>query len=92
MAYSYTKKNWLPRVRQYPDRFKLKDTSTGAVVATYDLERVEGTVSQVGTPMSPTNLNSHEDAMEFAVNAANLITNATNAIHRIRIVRSLGGL
>lgn len=92
MSYAYVKKTWLPRVREYPDRFKLKDTTTGAVVATYDFERDEGTVSQDGTPMSPANMNSHEDAIEFAVDAANLITTATDQINKLGKVMALGGL
>jgi hypothetical protein len=63
----YVKKNWLNRIRQYANRFNLKDPVTGATVATYDMERVEGTVSQVGTPLSPGNMNDHEDAIYDAV-------------------------
>ncbi len=56
---NYVKTNWLERVRQYANRFTLTNVSG----TTYDLSRVEGTVSQAGTPLSIANLNKIEDRL-----------------------------
>jgi hypothetical protein len=42
----------IDRVVQYPNRFKLTDVSTGAVLGTFDLDAVTGAVSVVGTKIN----------------------------------------
>jgi hypothetical protein len=89
VSYTYIKKDWKARIRQYAHRVILTPTGT---TNEYDLVRIEGSITQSGTPLSPINLNSHEDAIEFAVDAANLITDATNLIKRELSIKSLGGI
>lgn len=55
------------RIVQYPKRFKMKDTTTGSVIATYDLEADVGTVTEVGTFINKTYLQSIEDNLGQAI-------------------------
>jgi hypothetical protein len=62
---AYSKTTWAKRVRQYLQRFTL--TATGNPNE-YDISRVEGTISVVGTPFSITNMQKIEDAIEDIIN------------------------
>jgi hypothetical protein len=61
---AYNKTTWTERIRQFASRFTLSNISG----STYDLTRVEGTVSQNGTPMSITNMNKIEAGIEAVTN------------------------
>jgi len=51
----YNRINWAERLRQYVNRIKL--TLVGGTTDTYDVEQIEGTVTQPGTPISSENMN-----------------------------------
>lgn len=59
---AYTKHNWQDEIVQYPSRYKLKNTGTGIVEATYDLERETGTVT-AQDPIVAMKLNNIENGV-----------------------------
>lgn len=61
---AFTARDIKDRVVQYPRRYNLKDTSSGTVVATYDLEAVAGTVLEVGTAINKAYLQPIEDYLK----------------------------
>lgn len=80
---AYTRINWVERVRQFANRFIL--SATGGANE-YDLTRVEGNVTQAGTPLSITNLNNMDLALYLSHNtfttagSANAYTLVINGI------------
>jgi len=61
---AYTKHVWKDEIVQFPSRYKLKDIGTGAVVATYNLEREVGTVTEASDPITAPKLNNMESAID----------------------------
>ncbi len=57
----YTKTNWTERLTQYNNRFRLVPVE--GTTDQYDLVRVEGTISQAGKALSPSNLNNIENGL-----------------------------
>ncbi len=65
----YVMTNWVQRIRQYANRIVL--TATGGANE-YDVAQVEGTVTQVGIALSPTNMNKMEQGILDAHNMASV--------------------
>lgn len=63
---------WKDRVVQHPKRYELKDTSTGLVVATYDIEAAPGIVTEAGTYVTAARMNEIQDAI-FSISLGGLI-------------------
>lgn len=62
---SFLKKLWKNRESQYPSRRTMTRVDTGASM-TYDVERAEGVVTQVGDDFSAESMNDLEDRIEDA--------------------------
>jgi hypothetical protein len=58
----YVKRNWKDEIVQFPSRYKLKRTTDGIVIETYDLERVTGTVTE-SDQIVASKLNNMEDGI-----------------------------
>lgn len=65
---AYTKNTWLARVRQYANRITLTLVSG----STYDVTQVEGTITQAGLALNPTNLNKMEQGIADAHSMATI--------------------
>ena len=62
---AYTKTNWISRIRQYAHRIVLN--ATGGTDE-YDVDLVEGTISENGTPFDTANMNNIEDGIGNVLN------------------------
>lgn len=69
---AFIKRDVKDRVVQYPNRYKLKDTTTGNVIAIYDLEADTGTVIEAGTAINKAYLQPIEDALANGSNESYL--------------------
>ena len=58
------------RISEHPTRRKLVTTDTQQVYGSFDVERDEGTVSQVGTPLNAQTFNTMQDNIEKAIGIA----------------------
>lgn len=63
---AFTKKTWVDRISEFPNRRGLTNTTTG-ISDIYDVTREEGNISQQGDAFSATNMNDLEDRIEEAV-------------------------
>lgn len=68
----FIKKLWLDRVVEHPMRRKLTDVDTGEVKY-YDIERAEGTISEIGDAWSAENMNDLEDRIAGSINEMSMI-------------------
>ena len=65
-------KTVVDRIVQYPNRYKLTNVETGAVLGTFDFDEVTGTVQQVGTEINAELFES------IKTDLSSLFTNTTN--------------
>ena len=59
----YTKLTWAARLRQYANRLRLTPAAGGAAVD-YDVDQIEGTITQAGSAVSPANMQNIENALD----------------------------
>ena len=59
----YIKTNWLERLRQYTNRILITPVSGGTAYQA-DITQIEGTITQEGTAVSPTNLQNIEEKID----------------------------
>lgn len=64
--------DWKDRVVQYPNRYQLKDTTTGNVVATYDIVPYPGTVTETGTYITAANMKALQEDIVKVVSLGGL--------------------
>lgn len=55
------------KIVQYPHRYTLTNISNGQVLGTYDMDKVEGTVTEVGTPINKGTMLSDTTATKYGV-------------------------
>lgn len=75
---------FIDRIVEYPGRYKLIDDE-GNVLGVYTLERQEGEVSEEGTPLNATNLNTNINSLITSkMNGINIDANSNVKVRNIQ--------
>ena len=95
---AFTPIPWLVRLRQYFNRVKLTPVTGGPAIE-YDVEQIEGTVTQEGTALSPTVMGAiqqgisdcHNPAYSSPLTTTDLVTHLPSTAEKGRLDITLAG-
>lgn len=86
MAFGFVKKEWKPRIVEFPGRRRLDDTSTADV---YDVSRAEGNIIQAGDSFTADNMNDLEKRVDDALFSVDTEINQLNENIELRTIKNV---